>query len=200
MSDLVPRQIGITGGIGAGKSLVARIFAALHVPVYDADSRAKRIMNHDPVLKADLIGAFGPAAYTQTGELNRNYLAATVFGDAGKVALLNKLVHPRVGADYARWVEGHAHFPYLLKEAALLFESGSYRSLHQVIAVAAPMPLRIRRVLLRDPHRTEADVAAIVSRQMDEDEKQLRADYVVYNDEKKLLIPQVLELDRTFRE
>jgi dephospho-CoA kinase len=200
MSNRLPRQIGITGGIGAGKSLVARVFAALHVPVYDADSRAKSIMNGDPDLKADLIQAFGPEAYTAAGELNRNYLAATVFGDARKVALLNSLVHPRVGADYAHWVERHAHFPYLLKEAALLFESGSYQTLHQVIAVSAPLSLRIRRVLLRDSHRTEADVAAIIARQMDEDEKQLRADYVVYNDEKRLLIPQVLELDRTFRE
>jgi dephospho-CoA kinase len=198
MSKGLPRQIGITGGIGAGKSTVTRIFAALRVPVYDADSRAKWLMNSDPVLKAGITQAFGPEAYTPAG-LNRNYLAATVFNDPDKVALLNRLVHPRVGDDYAAWVQGHAGFPYVLKEAALLFESGSYQSLDRVIAVSAPPALRTRRVLQRDPHRTEADVAAIVARQMDEAEKRARADYVVHNDEKTLLIPQVLELDRAFR-
>jgi dephospho-CoA kinase len=198
MSRGLPWQIGITGGIGAGKSTVTRIFAALRVPVYDADSRAKWLMNTDPVLKAGITEAFGPQAYTPAG-LNRNYLGATVFSNPGKVALLNRLVHPRVGDDYAAWVRGHAGFAYVLKEAALLFESGSYQSLDRVIAVSAPLALRIRRVLQRDPHRTEADVAAIVARQMDEAEKLARADYVVHNDEKTLLIPQVLELDRTFR-
>ena len=198
MSKGLPRQIGITGGIGAGKSTVTRVFAALRVPVYDADSRAKGLMNSDPVLKAGITEAFGPESYTPAG-LNRHYLAATVFNDPGKTALLNGLVHPRVGDDYAAWVQGHAGFAYVLKEAALLFESGSYRSLDRVIAVAAPLPLRIRRVLHRDPHRTEADVAAIIARQMDEAEKLARADYVVHNDEKTLLIPQVLHLDLTFR-
>jgi dephospho-CoA kinase len=198
MNKGLPRQIGITGGIGAGKSTVTRIFATLGVPVYDADSRAKWLMNSDPGLKAALSEAFGPQAYTAAG-LNRTYLAATVFGDPNKTAQLNRLVHPRVGDDYAAWVREHAGFPYVLKEAALLFESGSYQVLDRVIAVSAPLPLRIRRVLQRDPHRTEADVAAIVARQMDEAEKLARADYVVHNDEKTLLVPQVLDLDRTFR-
>jgi dephospho-CoA kinase len=198
MNKGLPRQIGITGGIGAGKSTVTRIFATLHVPVYDADSRAKWLMNTDPVLKAGIGEAFGPESYTPAG-LNRNYLAVTVFSDPGKVSLLNRLVHPRVGDDYGTWVQEHAGFPYVLKEAALLFESGSYQMLDGVIAVSAPLPLRIRRVLHRDPHRTEADVAAIVARQMDEAEKLSRADYVLHNDEKALLIPQVLALDLTFR-
>jgi dephospho-CoA kinase len=198
MSKGLPRQIGITGGIGAGKSTVTRIFAALRVPVYDADSRAKALMHSDPVLRSGIVEAFGPQSYTPAG-LNRQYLAATVFGDPGKVARLNGLVHPRVGDDYAAWVRGHAGFAYVLKEAALLFESGSYQSLDRVIAVSAPLPLRIRRVLHRDPHRTEAGVMAIMARQMDEAEKLNRADYVVHNDEKTLLIPQVLHLDLTFR-
>ena len=199
MSKVLPRQIGITGGIGAGKSTVTRIFAALRVPVYDADSRAKWLMNSNPLLKDSIVEAFGSQAYNQHG-LNRNYLAASVFKDSSKVALLNSLVHPRVGDDFAQWVQQHAGFPYVLKEAALLFESGSYQSLDQVIAVSAPLEMRIQRVLQRDPHRTNADVAAIVARQMDEAEKIARADYVVHNDEKILLVPQVLELDRAFRE
>jgi dephospho-CoA kinase len=198
MSKGLPRQIGITGGIGAGKSTVTRIFAALRVPVYDADSRAKGLMHTDPVLRAGITEAFGPQSYTPAG-LNRHYLAATVFKDPDQVARLNRLVHPRVGDDYAAWVREHAGFAYVLKEAALLFESGSFRSLDRVIAVSAPLPLRIRRVMHRDPHRTEAEVMTIMSRQMDEAEKLSRADYVVHNDEKTLLIPQVLHLDHTFR-
>ncbi len=199
MSSPSPLRIGITGGIGSGKTVVTRIFAALGVPVYDADSRAKWIMSHDPALKENLLRAFGPQTYTSGGGLNRTYLASSVFHDPGKVTLLNRLVHPRVGADFIRWTEAHSHFPYLLKEAALLFESGSYRELDKVSAVYAPLALRTRRVLRRDPHRTEADVAAIMARQMNEEEKQSRADYVVHNDGQQLLITQVLELDHVFR-
>ena len=199
MNSRSPLRIGITGGIGSGKTVVARIFAALWVPVYDADSRAKWIMSHDPALKEDLLRAFGPETFTPSGGLNRTYLASSVFHDPGKVTLLNSLVHPRVGTDFIRWAEDHNHCAYLLKEAALLFESGSYRELDKVIAVYAPLTLRTRRVLLRDPHRTDADVTAIMARQMNEEEKQSRADYVVHNDEQQLLITQVLELDHVFR-
>lgn len=199
MNSLSPLRIGITGGIGSGKTTVTRIFATLGVPVYDADSRARWLMNHHPALKADLLRAFGPDTYTPDGGLNRNYLSSTVFYDAGKVALLNRLVHPRVGDDFIRWTGERRHYPYLLKEAALLFESGSYRELDKIIAVYAPLPLRTRRITGRDPHRTEADVEAIMARQMNEEEKRSKADYVVYNDEKQLLIRQVLELDHAFR-
>ena len=200
MSNPSLLRIGITGGIGSGKTVVTRIFAALGVPVYDADSRARWIMNNHPVLKEDLLRTFGPETYTPGGELNRTYLAAAVFHDPGKVALLNGLVHPQVGNDFVRWADEHRHHPYLLKEAALLFESGSWRELDKIISVYAPLPLRTWRILQRDPHRTEADVAAIMARQMDEEEKRSRADYVVHNDEKQLLIAQVLDLDRIFRQ
>src|SRR5690242_4091 len=115
-----PLQIGVTGGIGSGKSMACKIFHTLGVPVYDADFRARWIMNHNSLLRNDIITAFGTSAYTSVGELNRPYLAAQVFNNNDKVALLNSLVHPRVGEDYATWVEENKHHSYIIKEAALM--------------------------------------------------------------------------------
>jgi len=195
------RRIGITGGIGSGKSVVARVFAALGVPVYDSDSRAKHVMAHDLVLRAQLQAAFGAEAYDAAGQLNRPYLAKVAFQDAAQLARLNALVHPRVGEDFAAWsaAQEAAGQPYILKEAALLYESGAYRGLDGIITVFAPAEVRAARVLRRDAHRSAADVAAIMSKQLSEDEKLARADYVVYNDDSQLVLPQVLALDAGFR-
>ncbi len=166
----MPLQIGITGGIGSGKSTVARIFGVLGIPVYDADSRAKWLMHHDQILKTQIIQAFGTQSYTVEGELNRVYLAKQAFGNPDQVRQLNNLVHPRVGDDYTQWTVRHAGFPYVLKEAALLFEAGSYQALDKILVVSAPLALRMQRVLRRDRHRTQEDVAGIICRQMDEEE------------------------------
>jgi dephospho-CoA kinase len=195
-----PLQVGITGGIGSGKSLASKIFHALGVPVYDADSRARSVMQASPVLVKDIMAAFGAAAYTDTGQLNRSYLAAQVFNNAEKVALLNSLVHPRVAEDYAQWVQAHVPHPYLLKEAALLYEAGSYRFLDKIITVFAPINIRIGRIQKRDPHRSIAEIQAIMDKQLTEEEKLQRADFVLYNDESQLLIPQILRLHREFLE
>jgi len=189
-------RIGITGGIGSGKSVVARLFAALGVPVYDSDSRAKWVMANDLVLRAQLQDAFGAATYDAAGQLDRAYLARVAFADPVRLAQLNALVHPRVGEDFAAWAgqqaaAGHA---YALKEAALLFESGAYRELHKIITVFAPPEVRQARVLQRDAHRTAADVQRIIGQQLPEAERLTRADYVVYNDDSQLVIPQVLAL------
>jgi len=193
--------IGITGGIGSGKSVVARVFAALGVPVYDSDSRAKWLMAHDPTLHTRLTAAFGPGTYDAAGQLDRAYLARVAFGDAAQLARLNALVHPRVGEDFAAWASAQAAAgaPYVLKEAALLFEAHIARDLDAVITVWAPAAVRQARVLRRDPQRTAADVQAIMARQLDDEEKVRRATYVVYNDESQLVLPQVLALDATIR-
>lgn len=191
-------QIGITGGIGAGKSLIARLFSTLGVPVYDADTRARWLMNHHLPLKKEIERFFGPEAYLPDGLLNRPYMAAQVFNDPEKMARVNALVHPKVGEDYAQWVLAHATAPYVLKEAALLFESESYRALNYTLSVVAPIGLRIRRVLRRDPHRTEQEVLAIIGQQMPEEERQQRADFLIYNDDSRPVIPQVLTLHRQF--
>jgi dephospho-CoA kinase len=194
-------RIGITGGIGSGKSMVARLFAALGAPVYDSDSRAKWIMTNDLLLRTQLLATFGPETYTAAGQLNRPHLAQRVFQDAAQVALLNSLVHPRVGADFEAWAAAQAAAgqPYLLKEAALLYESGAYRQLDRIITVYAPPEVRHARVLHRDAHRSAADVQAIMNQQISDEEKLQRADYAVYNDDSQLVLPQVLALDAAFR-
>ncbi len=194
-------RIGITGGIGSGKSVVARVFAALGVPVYDSDSRAKHVMAHDLVLRAQLQETFGAEAYDAGGQLNRPYLARVAFHDAAQLARLNALVHPRVGEDFASWsaAQAAAGQPYILKEAALLYESGAYKGLDAIITVFAPAEVRAARVLRRDAHRSADDVQAIMNKQLSEDEKLARAEYVVYNDDSQLVLPQVLALDARFK-
>jgi dephospho-CoA kinase len=198
MSPQLPRRIGITGGMGCGKSIVSRIFGVLGIPLYDADSRAKWLMNHDPVLKENIRKAFGEESYVSDGSLNRVYITAHVFRDESRVKIMNSLVHPRVGVDYQIWQEQHLHVPYTLREAALLFEANAYQDLHAVIVVTAPLELRIQRILQRDPHRTKADTLAIIAKQMPEEEKISRANYLIHNDESQLVIPQVLRLHETF--
>ncbi len=193
-------KIGITGGIGSGKSLVCRLFGLLGIPTYDADTRAKWLMAHHPDLRQDLTSAFGEETFTPAGALNRAYLAGLVFNDQERLAQINRLVHPRVGEDFAAWAETKRHLPYVIKEAALLFEAGSSRDLDQVITVSAPQELRISRTLLRDPHRTRADIEAIIQKQLSEAERHAKAHHVLYNDDQQLVIPQVLALDALFRQ
>jgi dephospho-CoA kinase len=191
-------KIGITGGIGSGKTLVSRIFFLLGVPVYNADERAKWILASDKEVKEKVIEVFGTKAY-QDNKLNREYISQQIFNDQSKLDLLNSIVHPRVGSDFEKWLPAQSEYPYILKEAALLYEAGTYKSLDKIITVFSPPKLRMKRLLERDPHRTEEDIRRIMEKQMDESEKVKRADYVIYNDEKNMLIPQVLALDETFK-
>lgn len=194
----MPLQIGITGGIGSGKSLVCRIFQQLGVPVYDADSHAKGLMTTDGILISQIKKEFGDLAYHPDGSLNRSYLGQYVFLDEEKLQKLNSLVHPRVAADYQHWLSQYADVPYVLKEAALLYESGSYRNLDKIVVVSAPLEVRQKRVLQRDAHRTVDQFNGIVEKQMSEEEKLRRADYIIINDDKTLVVPQVLKLHDQF--
>lgn len=191
-------QIGITGGIGSGKSLVTKIFACLGIPVYDADSRARALMSSDMILIDAIKQTFGAQSYFDGGDLNRDYLSKTVFNDPAKLAAMNGLVHPAVARDYTRWSNEHKSHRYLIKEAALLFEAGSYKTLDKIIVVQAPEALRIARVQKRDPHRDEQKIKDIIRNQMAEEEKLRRADFIVKNDETVLVIPQVLSLHQQF--
>jgi dephospho-CoA kinase len=193
-----PLQIGITGGIGAGKSLVCKIFGVLGVPAYDADSRAKILMTTDGILTQQIKKEFGSLSYNAKGELNREFLSAEVFGKMEKLELLNSLVHPRVAIDYSNWVVDHEEHKYVIKEAALLFESGSYKALDKTILVTAPATLRISRVLKRDNHRSKADVERIIQSQLPEAKKETMADYIIRNDETELLVLQILKLHKRF--
>ncbi|WP_437921768.1 dephospho-CoA kinase [Sphingobacterium sp. LRF_L2] len=189
-------KIGITGGIGSGKSYIGRIFKALGVPFYDADAEAKKLMNDSPMIREALIEAFGQEVYEEDNNLNRSYLSALVFKDKEKLALLNSIVHPAVIQHAVDWAD-QQHYPYSLKEAALLFESGSFRNLDFTILVTAPESLRIQRVMQRDGVGAE-EVQARISKQMSEDEKVKLADFVIINDDYTALLPQVLDLHHQF--
>jgi dephospho-CoA kinase len=193
MIEKKTRVVGITGGIGAGKTLVTKLFALLGVPVYLADDRAKWLMTNHPPLKQRILAAFGAESYLSDGSLNRPFLASRVFSDSSNTEVINKLVHPCVAEDFKKWTECQP-YPYVLKEAALLFESGSYRNLDKIITVTAPESLRVFRVLLRDPHRSRADIERIMERQWPEQQKRENADFVIENDERKMVIPQVLKI------
>ena len=193
-----PLQVGVTGGIGSGKSLICRIFSCLEVPVYDADSRAKEVMTTDGILVTKIKKEFGSLAYHKDGKLNREYLSETVFHEPERLKILNQLVHPRLGEDYKQWLDEHKSANYVIKEAALLYETGSYKMLDKIIVVYAPSQIRIGRVLKRDTHRTESHVKAIIENQISDEDGLERADYVIRNDESILVIPQVLELHKAF--
>jgi dephospho-CoA kinase len=192
-----PIQVGITGGIGSGKSLVCRIFASLGIACYDADSRAKILMTTDRILVDQIKKEFGNLSYHKDETLNREYLRQS-FSDPVKMKKLNELVHPRVAADYEHWVAQHSGDNYVVKEAALLIESGSADKLNHLIVVYAPKSIRIQRVLKRDSQRTLAEVEHIMTNQMDDEQKVKKADSVILNDESRLVIPQVLELHERF--
>ena len=184
-------KIGLTGGIGSGKSTVAKVFEVLGIPVYYADEEAKRLMNEDEVLKEKIQEFFGTESYTN-GLLNRKYIADIVFHDPKKLEQLNALVHPLTINDANNWLQQQTT-PYAIKEAALIFETGIHEYLDYVIGVYAPAPLRIQRVMERDNISLEA-VMARMSKQMDEEEKMRLCNFVINNDEQQLLIPQVLAL------
>lgn len=184
-------RVGLTGGIGSGKSTVARIFEVLGIPVYDADAAAKRLMQEDAELVAQIKTAFGVQAY-KDGMLDRKYLAEVVFVKSEKLDLLNSLVHPATIKDAAEWMAKQTA-PYSIKEAALIFESGSEKHLDVVIGVQAPLALRLQRTIERD-HITVEQVKARMNHQMDEAQKMRLCNHVISNDEHELLIPQVLKL------
>lgn len=190
-------RVGITGGIGSGKSTVARIFQVLGIPVYDADSASKRLMTEDEELKRQITGSFGEEAYTD-GILNRKYLAETVFANIEKLKLLNSFVHPASIQNAEEWMKKQIS-PYVIKEAALIFESGSQKQLDFVIGVKAPFSLRLQRAKERDQAPAE-QVKGRMKMQMDEDTKMDLCDFIIENDEQHLLIPQVLKLNRDFLE
>jgi dephospho-CoA kinase len=193
-----PFQIGITGGIGSGKSTICKIFTCLGVPVYDADSRAKSIMTTDGILIEQIKKEFGDLAYLPDGSLDREYLSRVIFENQEKRTLLNQMVHPRVAADTDRWLDQNQRASYVVREAALLIESGAYLRVDKVLLVTAPEELRIKRVLARDPHRLREEVVKIMATQLPEEEKKKVADVVVYNDETQLLVPQILHLHSQF--
>jgi dephospho-CoA kinase len=193
-----PLQIGVTGGIGSGKSLVCRVFETLGAPVYYADERAKWLTEHDPILKADVVRVLGAGAYDTLGRYNRAWVASQVFAEPILLDQLNAVIHPRVFADTALWVSQHMDKPYVIKEAALMRAAGDGNTLDKVVVVLAPVALRIERVRLRDSYRTLSEIQHIIDRQVSDAERLQIADYVLHNDEEQLLLPQIVALHGEF--
>jgi len=182
-------RVGLTGGIGSGKSTVAHVFEILGIPVYYADKEAKRLMNEDPEIRKQLIQHFGQEAYADN-LLNRRFIAEIVFRDKEKLRLLNSLIHPITIAKAEEWMMKHKT-PYVIKEAALIFESGSQENLDIVIGVSAPLAVRIQRTIKRDGI-TREEVLARMQNQIEESIKMRLCDFVIRNDDEHLVLPQVL--------
>lgn len=184
-------KIGLTGGIGSGKSTVAQIFEVLGIPVYYADIAAKKLMNEDDDLRSAITTIFGKQAYTNN-ILDRKYISSIVFSDPSKLDLLNSIVHPATKKDAEAWMQSQTS-PYAIHEAALIFEAKVSERLDHVIGVSSPIELRIKRTKERDKISHD-EVLKRMSQQLDEDLKMSKCHFVLVNDEQQLLIPQVLDL------
>ncbi|MEM8938548.1 MAG: dephospho-CoA kinase [Bacteroidota bacterium] len=188
-----PKLIGITGGIGSGKSTVCKVFELLGHKVYYADDRGKWLMNHEASLKRGIRTLFGNNAYFEN-KLNKKYIGNLVFKSPDLLEKLNELVHPAVAIDLQKWILENNQEKILFDESALLFEVGSYKEMDLTILVTAPKEIRIQRVISRDDYRTETSVKEIMNQQMEDKKKIDLADFVVQNDNKQSIIKQIMNL------
>jgi len=184
-------RIGLTGGIGSGKSTVAKVFETIGIPVYYADDAARRIMNEDEQVRQQIIAYFGPSAY-KNNQLDRAYIGSQVFDNKEKLEFMNSLVHPATIRDANTWMARQTT-PYAIKEAAIIFESGTQDQYDYIIGVSAPAPLRMLRAMKRDGSSRD-QVLARMNRQIQEVIKMRLCDFVIYNDEQQAVIPQVMHL------
>ncbi|MBK0380845.1 dephospho-CoA kinase [Mucilaginibacter segetis] len=193
-------KVGITGNIGSGKTTVCKIFEVLGIPVFYADDQAKELMSTDGLLIEQIKAAFGSESYFEDGSLNRKHIAAIVFNNSDQLVKLNTLVHPAVFRAFDAWAkkfDGDNHTPYVLKEAALLFESDSYKMCDRSLMVSAPLNVRLQRVIARDGI-TFDEANKRNDRQFTEAQKLDMADDVIINDDTQLVIPQVLKLHKRY--
>ena len=190
--------VGITGGIGSGKSLICSVFRILGVPVFEADKSAREITGQNPIVKNELLAYFGPGIYNaEDGRLNRKKLASLIFNNRESLSFVNRLVHPLVKESFDRWVMKQKS-AYILQEAAILFESGFYQFMDLNILITAPVELRIRRVMERD-HIIREQIMERMKNQWNDEEKSRLADFVIINDEVHPVMDQVLDIDKKIR-
>ncbi len=187
-------KVGLTGGIGSGKSYVAKIFSALNIPVYNSDLEAKKLYLRQDV-RESIIANFGKSIYLPTGNIDKIRLAKIIFNDKKALNKINSIIHPLVKEHFNQWIEEQQHAPYIIKEAAILFESGAYKDMHKIIAVTAPLELRIERVIKRD-HTDREIILKKISNQLSDKELIKKSDFNIIND-KKALLPQVLKIHKT---
>jgi dephospho-CoA kinase len=190
-------KVGITGGIGSGKTTVCKVFELLGIPVFYADVVAKAIMHTDEHLKMEIKETFGSQSYFDNGELNRQYLSRLVFKDEAELEKLNSLVHPAVFRAFDNWLITYQNAPYVLKEAALLYESQSYKMCNYSILVKSPIEIKMKRIAQRDKLPAH-EIKLRMDKQFTDEKKEKLADFVFLNDEQQLLIPQILDLHKHF--
>lgn len=188
-------KVGITGGIGSGKTTVCKVFQILGVPIYFADIQAKVILDTNEEVKLKIINCFGNELLSDSGFVDRIKLAAFVFNSKEKLEKLNAILHPLVQIDFENWLKQHATYNYILKEAAILFESGSFKNLDSIITVIAPLDLRISRVMFRDDI-SKSQIESRIDKQISDEEKIKRSQFVIYNNEQEFLIPQILKIHK----
>jgi len=193
------QKIGVTGSIGSGKSLVCSIFKQLGAPIYNADERAKLLMITHTEIISTVKTLFGNESYFKDGSLNRAHISAIAFNNKTLLTELNKTVHPIVFADFDNWIleQKKLGVPYIIKEAALMFETDSYKGLEKFIVVTAPLQLRIERTMHRD-NITQEQVQARMNNQFTQEEKLAKATFEIINDDKHSLIEQVVKLHQQF--
>lgn len=192
------KKIGITGGIGSGKTIICQVFRLLGVPVFHADDIARDIQQNDSNIRKALIDLLGENIYSPSGILNRPAMAHMIFNDKVLMEEVSQIIHPAVREKFRDWLVEHQSEEYILYEAAILFESGYFKELDLNILIVANEDLRIKRVMQRD-NISEQAVRERIRNQMPDEEKTALADYILENNEKKLLIPRIIELDKTFR-
>lgn len=190
-------KVGVTGGIGSGKSTVCKVFAALGIPVFDADVTARQLMNNDPALLKQLVHLFGPSIYLPDQTIDRKYLAGIVFNNPTLLHELNNIVHPAVRDAFNRWLE-QQKAPYVIHEAAILFESGFYKMMDKTITVVASESERISRVTSRD-RLTAEQVRERIRNQWNDEQRMKLADFVIRNNNTDLITPQIMEIDKILK-
>ncbi|MCD6556366.1 MAG: dephospho-CoA kinase [Bacteroidales bacterium] len=190
--------IGLTGGIGSGKTVVSKVFENLGIAVYNSDIEAKLLMNNNPEIINKFKMIFGFEIYDDNNRLNKKKLADLIFNDKNKLKTVNSIVHPAVKKHFTNWVQMQKS-PYVIKETAILFESGTYKEVDKIITVTAPLDLRISRLIGRDRLSKEAIIER-VNNQLNEDYKIKNSDYVIYNDNKQLIVPLILKIHQKILE
>jgi dephospho-CoA kinase len=190
-------KIGITGGIGSGKSTICNVFEQLNIPVYYADIEAKKLLT-DTEVKSKIISLTGTEILNPYNEIDKKLFAKMLFNSSNLVKQVNSIIHPLVAKNFIQWAELHSNQTAIIEEAALLFESNSYKTLDKTILVVSPLEVRIDRVMRRD-NITRNEVLARIQNQMSDDEKIKLADFIIYNDDKQMILPQISDICRQLK-
>jgi len=185
-------KVAVTGGIGSGKSMVCSLFEKIGIPVFYADQVAKMLMNSEPEIREKLIKIFGTGIFDANFKLNRTKFAAIIFNNEKALSTTNEIVHPVVRKEFSRWTELQ-NSPYVIQEAALIFESGQSENFDKIITVSAPVDIRIERVMKRD-NITREKVLERIKNQLDEEIKCKQSDFIIVNDSKQMLLPQIINI------